>query len=177
MIEQKQYWTEEEGALNLTTKRNKAKFGKWNSFDNSSCYSLNGISYHEGYYEENPSNLSYSANWQYIVQTVTQIPRLSRQAIMSQQAAPPTQPIVPTSSMSSLNKPASPLQPQAQHTTDRPAEKQTAEKPAKPPQVGFMSFFKSALLIEELMPEPTKPSEPLSKQDGTGSTDPNKQED
>ncbi|XP_061590385.1 uncharacterized protein LOC133455393 isoform X4 [Cololabis saira] len=45
----------EEGVLNLTTKQS----------DNCSSYSLNGVSYHEGYYEEPPPSLSYSANWQY----------------------------------------------------------------------------------------------------------------
>uniref|UniRef100_A0A6Q2YGP2 Unc-13 homolog B n=1 Tax=Esox lucius TaxID=8010 RepID=A0A6Q2YGP2_ESOLU len=66
MMEQNEYWTEEECALNLSTKSSNAQFGKWNSFDNGSCHSLNYVSYHEGYYEENhPPNLSYSANWQY----------------------------------------------------------------------------------------------------------------
>eukprot|EP00063_Salmo_salar_P012557 XP_013987392.1 PREDICTED: uncharacterized protein LOC106565090 isoform X16 [Salmo salar] len=117
-------------------------------------------------------------------QTVTQKPRLARQATMSQQAAPPTQPTVPTSSMDPLNKSVSPLQPQSQYTTDRSSVK-PVEKPAEQPQGGFMSFFKSALLIEEPMREPPKPPEPLSKpQDRTGSTaslpgstSPNKQED
>uniref|UniRef100_A0A8C7GZE2 Unc-13 homolog B n=1 Tax=Oncorhynchus kisutch TaxID=8019 RepID=A0A8C7GZE2_ONCKI len=77
MMEQKEYWTEEEGALNLSTKMSNAKFGKWNSFDNGSCYSLNGISYHEGYYEENPPNLSYSANWQYSDQGMVNQSQLS----------------------------------------------------------------------------------------------------
>lgn len=53
-----------DSALNLTTKQRSSKFGKWNSFNDSS-YSLNGVSYHEGYYEESPPSLSYSANWQY----------------------------------------------------------------------------------------------------------------
>uniref|UniRef100_A0A667XZ97 Unc-13 homolog B n=1 Tax=Myripristis murdjan TaxID=586833 RepID=A0A667XZ97_9TELE len=60
-----QYSSKEEGALNLTTKQSNAKFGKWNSFNDGSCYSLSGVSYHEGYYEENAPSLSYSANWQY----------------------------------------------------------------------------------------------------------------
>ncbi|XP_071009011.1 uncharacterized protein [Oncorhynchus clarkii lewisi] len=102
--------------------------------------------------------------------TVTQKPRLARQATMSQQAAPPTQPTVPTSSMDPLNKSFSPLQPQSQYTTDRSSVK-PVEKPAEQPQGGFMSFFKSALLIEEPTPEPPKPPEPLSKpQDRNGST-------
>lgn len=55
----------EEGVLNLTTKQSNAKFGKWHSFNDGSTYSLNGVSYHEGYYEETAPSLSYSANWQY----------------------------------------------------------------------------------------------------------------
>nr|XP_046225964.1 uncharacterized protein LOC124048873 isoform X2 [Oncorhynchus gorbuscha] len=116
--------------------------------------------------------------------TVTQKPRLARQATMSQQAAPPTQPTVPTSSLDPLNKSVSPLQPQSQYTTDRSSVK-PVEKSAEQPQGGFMSFFKSALLIEEPTPEPPKPPQPLSKpQDRNGSTaslpgstSPNKQED
>uniref|UniRef100_A0A673C074 Unc-13 homolog B n=1 Tax=Sphaeramia orbicularis TaxID=375764 RepID=A0A673C074_9TELE len=54
------YSSNEEGALNLTTKQSNAKFGNYGS-----SYSLNGVTYHEGYYEENAPSLSYSANWQY----------------------------------------------------------------------------------------------------------------
>ncbi|XP_044029406.1 uncharacterized protein LOC122865274 isoform X6 [Siniperca chuatsi] len=54
-----EYSPNEEGALNLTTKQSNAKF------DDGSNYSLNGVSYHEGYYEETAPSLSYSANWQY----------------------------------------------------------------------------------------------------------------
>uniref|UniRef100_A0A669E8J4 Unc-13 homolog B n=1 Tax=Oreochromis niloticus TaxID=8128 RepID=A0A669E8J4_ORENI len=54
-----------EGVLNLTTKQSNGKFGKWHSFNDGSTYSLNGVSYHEGYYEETAPSLSYSANWQY----------------------------------------------------------------------------------------------------------------
>ncbi|XP_069369703.1 uncharacterized protein [Paralichthys olivaceus] len=55
----------EEGALNLTTKQQGTeKFGKC-QFNDGSTYSLNGVSYHEGYYEETAPSLSYSANWQY----------------------------------------------------------------------------------------------------------------
>lgn len=60
-----EYTSNEEGALNLTTKRSNAKFGKWQSFNDGSMYSLDSISYHEGYYEETAPSLSYSANWQY----------------------------------------------------------------------------------------------------------------
>lgn len=60
-----QYSTNEDGALNLTTKQSNAKFGKWHSFSDGSTYSLNGVSYHEGYYEESAPSLSYSPNWQY----------------------------------------------------------------------------------------------------------------
>uniref|UniRef100_A0A8D0AWY4 Unc-13 homolog B n=1 Tax=Sander lucioperca TaxID=283035 RepID=A0A8D0AWY4_SANLU len=59
------YSHNEEGALNLTNKQSNAKFGKWHSFNDGSTYSLNGVSYHEGYYEETAPTLSYSANWQY----------------------------------------------------------------------------------------------------------------
>ncbi|XP_054600144.2 uncharacterized protein [Nothobranchius furzeri] len=52
-----------EGVLNLTTKQSNTKFGKWHSFNDGSSYSLNGVSYYEGYYEENAPSLSYSANW------------------------------------------------------------------------------------------------------------------
>ncbi|MEQ2193436.1 hypothetical protein XENOCAPTIV_027208 [Xenoophorus captivus] len=54
-----------EAALNLTTNHSNANFGKWHSFNDGSSYSLNGVVYHEGYYEETAPNLSYSANWQY----------------------------------------------------------------------------------------------------------------
>ncbi|XP_078812316.1 uncharacterized protein unc13bb isoform X5 [Oryzias latipes] len=49
--------------LNLTTKQRNSIFSKWNYFNDSS-YSLNEVSYHEGYYEESAPSLSYSANWQ-----------------------------------------------------------------------------------------------------------------
>lgn len=58
------YSLEEGGALNLSKKGN-GKFGRWHSFNEESCYSLNSVAYHEGYYEENPPNLSYSANGEY----------------------------------------------------------------------------------------------------------------
>lgn len=60
-----EYSPNEDGALNLTTKQMNTKFGKWHSFNDGSTYSLNGVSYHECYYEETAPNLSYSANWQY----------------------------------------------------------------------------------------------------------------
>lgn len=60
-----QYSTNEDGALNLTTKQSNAKLGKCHSFSDGSTYSLNGVSYHEGYYEETAPSLSYSPNWQY----------------------------------------------------------------------------------------------------------------
>ncbi|XP_071321537.1 serine-rich adhesin for platelets-like [Trachinotus anak] len=60
-----EYSPNQDGALNLTTKQSTAKFGKCHSFNDGSTYSLNGVSYHEGYYEETPPSLSYSANWQY----------------------------------------------------------------------------------------------------------------
>lgn len=60
-----EYSSNEGGALNLTTKQSNAKFGKRHSFNDSSTSSLNGVSYHEGYYEETAPSLSYSANWQY----------------------------------------------------------------------------------------------------------------
>uniref|UniRef100_A0A3P9JUH4 Unc-13 homolog B n=1 Tax=Oryzias latipes TaxID=8090 RepID=A0A3P9JUH4_ORYLA len=50
--------------LNLTTKQRNSIFSKWNYFNDSS-YSLNGVAYHEEYYEESAPSLSYSANWQY----------------------------------------------------------------------------------------------------------------
>uniref|UniRef100_A0A3B4YG37 Unc-13 homolog B n=1 Tax=Seriola lalandi dorsalis TaxID=1841481 RepID=A0A3B4YG37_SERLL len=64
-----EYSPNQEGALNLTTKHSAAKFGKCNSFNDGSTYSLNGISYHEGYYEETAPSLSYSANWHYGMDT------------------------------------------------------------------------------------------------------------
>lgn len=54
----------QEDALNLTTKQSNANYGKWHSFNDGSTYSLNGVSYHEGYYEETAPSLSYSANWE-----------------------------------------------------------------------------------------------------------------
>lgn len=60
-----EYSSNEDGALNLTTKQINSKFGKRHSFNDGSTYSLNGVSYHEGYYEETAPSLSYSANWQY----------------------------------------------------------------------------------------------------------------
>ncbi|KAM4720181.1 uncharacterized protein unc13bb isoform 4-T4 [Anableps anableps] len=57
-----------EAALNLTTNHSNAKFGKWHSFNDGSSYSLSGVMYHEGYYEENAPSLSYSANWQHAVE-------------------------------------------------------------------------------------------------------------
>lgn len=54
-----------EGVLNLTTKQSNQNFRKWNSFNDGSSYSLNGVSYYEDYYEETVPSLSYSANWQY----------------------------------------------------------------------------------------------------------------
>uniref|UniRef100_A0A665UV99 Unc-13 homolog B n=1 Tax=Echeneis naucrates TaxID=173247 RepID=A0A665UV99_ECHNA len=60
-----EYSLNQEGALNLTTKQSTANFGTCHSFNYGSTYSLNGVSYHEGYYEETAPNLSYSANWQY----------------------------------------------------------------------------------------------------------------
>ncbi|XP_054875111.1 uncharacterized protein LOC111573549 isoform X3 [Amphiprion ocellaris] len=66
------YSPNEEGVLNLTSKPSNAKFGKWHSFNDGSTYSLNGVSYHEGYYEETAPSLSYSANWQYGTNTAEQ---------------------------------------------------------------------------------------------------------
>lgn len=54
-----QYSSNDDGVLNLTTNQSNGKFG-----NQGSSYSLNGVSYHEGYYEETPPSLSYSANWQ-----------------------------------------------------------------------------------------------------------------
>lgn len=53
--------TEGEGVLNLSKKDN-AKFGSWQSFNEESCYSLNTVVYPEGCCEEHPTNLSYPAN-------------------------------------------------------------------------------------------------------------------
>uniref|UniRef100_A0A8C5NFH7 Unc-13 homolog B n=1 Tax=Gouania willdenowi TaxID=441366 RepID=A0A8C5NFH7_GOUWI len=53
----------QEGVLNLTTKPSDTNLGRCNSVNNTSTYSLNGVSYHEGYYEETAPSLSYSANW------------------------------------------------------------------------------------------------------------------
>lgn len=55
-----QYSSNQDGVLNLTTNQSNGKFG-----NRGSTYSLNGVSYHEGYYEETPPSLSYSANWQH----------------------------------------------------------------------------------------------------------------
>lgn len=52
---------DEGGALNLS-KTGNAKYGSCQSFSEESCYSLNSVAYLEGYYEEQPTNLSYSAN-------------------------------------------------------------------------------------------------------------------
>ncbi|KAK2823742.1 hypothetical protein Q7C36_020342 [Tachysurus vachellii] len=52
---------EEGGALNLSKKGN-GKYGSWQSFSEESCCSLNSVAYLEGYYEEYPANLSYSAD-------------------------------------------------------------------------------------------------------------------
>lgn len=60
-----EYTSNDYGVLNLTTNQSNGTGPKWHSFSNDSSYSLNGVSYHEGYYEEMPPNLSYSANWQY----------------------------------------------------------------------------------------------------------------
>ncbi|XP_077441633.1 uncharacterized protein unc13bb isoform X4 [Vanacampus margaritifer] len=58
-----QHSSSEQAILNLTTKPSTATLGKWHSCNDSSTYSLNGIAYHEGYYEETAPSLSYSANW------------------------------------------------------------------------------------------------------------------
>lgn len=60
-----QYLSNDDGALNLTTNRSNGNHGKWHPVNHGSTYSLNGVSYHEGYYEETPQSLSYSANWQH----------------------------------------------------------------------------------------------------------------
>uniref|UniRef100_A0AAQ4QE69 Unc-13 homolog B n=1 Tax=Gasterosteus aculeatus aculeatus TaxID=481459 RepID=A0AAQ4QE69_GASAC len=60
-----EYSPNKEGALNLTNEQSNARFGKWHSFNDGSTYSLNGVSYHEGYYEETAPSLSFSANWPY----------------------------------------------------------------------------------------------------------------
>lgn len=67
-----EYSPNEDGALNLTTQQMNAKFGKLHSFNDGSTYSLNGVSYHECYYEETPPSLSYSANWQYGIDDAVQ---------------------------------------------------------------------------------------------------------
>lgn len=67
-LEDTTYSPNKEGALNLTNKQSNANFVKWHSFNDGSSYSLNGVSYYEGYYEENAPSLSYSANWQYGVE-------------------------------------------------------------------------------------------------------------
>lgn len=51
----------EGGALNLNKKGN-SKYSSSQSFSEESCCSLNSVAYPEGYYEEHPTNLSYSAN-------------------------------------------------------------------------------------------------------------------
>uniref|UniRef100_A0A7N9AZB6 Unc-13 homolog B n=1 Tax=Mastacembelus armatus TaxID=205130 RepID=A0A7N9AZB6_9TELE len=58
-----EYSANDEGALNLTTKQSNAKCEYL--FSDGSTYSLNGVSFHEGYYEETAPSLSYSPNWQY----------------------------------------------------------------------------------------------------------------
>ncbi|XP_054612656.1 uncharacterized protein LOC129169840 isoform X4 [Dunckerocampus dactyliophorus] len=62
-----QYPSSEQGILNLTTKTKPCMVTQetWNLCNDSSTYSLNGITYHEGYYEETAPSLSYSANWQH----------------------------------------------------------------------------------------------------------------
>lgn len=60
-----EYTSNDYGVLNLATNQSSGTVARWHSFSNESSYSLNGVSYHEGYYEEMPPNLSYSANWQY----------------------------------------------------------------------------------------------------------------
>lgn len=60
-----QYSSNEDGALNLTTNRSNGNDSQWHTVNHGSTYSLNGVSYHEGYYEETPQSLSYSANWQH----------------------------------------------------------------------------------------------------------------
>lgn len=59
------YLSSDDGALNLTTNRSNGNYGKCNSVNHGSTYSLNDVSYHEGYYEETPQSMSYSANWQH----------------------------------------------------------------------------------------------------------------
>ena len=79
-------------------------------------------------------------------QAASSKPRLARQATMSQESAPPTQPTVapgPVGSAKAPNQSASLAQSQTQHVVEKPVE-----KPAEP-QAGFMSFFKSAVGIEE----------------------------
>lgn len=60
----REYVWHDDGALNLTTKQPNSKMGN-QAYNDGSTYSLNGVSYHEGYYEETAPSLSYSANWQY----------------------------------------------------------------------------------------------------------------
>ncbi|XP_062340311.1 mucin-2 isoform X1 [Osmerus eperlanus] len=100
-------------------------------------------------------------------QAASSKPRLARQATMSQQSAPPTQPTVapgPVGSANAPNQSASLAQSQTQHAVEKPVE-----KPPEP-QAGFMSFFKSAVGIEEPKPEPTKSPQALPKrQETTGS--------
>ncbi|XP_046717364.1 uncharacterized protein LOC124393515 [Silurus meridionalis] len=52
---------EKRGALDLSKKVN-ANFGSLQSFNEDSCHSLNSVAYLEGYYEQHPTNLSYSAD-------------------------------------------------------------------------------------------------------------------
>lgn len=61
MINNRGSCIKEGGALNLSKKSN-PKYGSCQSFSGDSCYSLNSVTYLEGYYEEHPTNLSYSAN-------------------------------------------------------------------------------------------------------------------
>ncbi|XP_062870768.1 protein unc-13 homolog B [Trichomycterus rosablanca] len=58
---------EQEGVLNLSKWGN--KYSSYQSFSEDSCFSLNSVCYHERYYEENPQNLSYSGNKDYIMGT------------------------------------------------------------------------------------------------------------
>ncbi|XP_053740641.1 uncharacterized protein LOC128770004 isoform X7 [Synchiropus splendidus] len=62
-------YSDADGALNLSTKPESGRFGKWLPGIDGSTYSLNGVSYHEGYYEEPPPSLSYSANWQHGIES------------------------------------------------------------------------------------------------------------
>ncbi|KAJ7987229.1 hypothetical protein DPEC_G00336580 [Dallia pectoralis] len=92
---------------------------------------------------------------------------------MSQQASPPTQPTVPASSPGTCMKSTSLQQPQC--TTSTSAAR-PAEKPSEQPQGGFISFFKSALLIEESTPG-SKPQDKAGSASLSGSTAPNMQGD